>query len=647
MKALIYDPSDITVNFNEEKILEVERYIREETDLLFSVAYALREILFDLYEYKVKVAESEQPEKLDATKLYITSVAKLQDEHSIPQYILTEYLVQRLKQIIAPLFDELDLWNYCVHDFLLHFSIPHETRMATLALYSNPNVVEFEKRKQLLFTSLQNPPMAKNFAEQFTALHWYYSKEIADIIFEKTQTESVTLEELDRFMFKLNQEDLIRFSALQVSNLEDKLTAPIVPIPTGAFFSSSINSQIRKDLWQKDCNGLAFFKHQSKGNSQNYVEHYIANSGDIEILPWEQAEQIIDKFGFDTVKLHLIFAAHTMNYERPWENKFTLKATDIVSYLGWDKRTDLPFHEKLNKIAQTAFVLDCLLVKSVWIEGKNQKGGINASTPVGRMWNIVVDPRGQLNIERKVEKPEEVYITVQPGLIFNSFLNKAGNQMKEALYQFGYLAQNILQIDPYHEELALRLAIHLTMESRYHKSGLYRVETLLKAILPHPVINEAILDKRKAYELKQRWDNALGLLSRLSWQIQFDKSYPEWLQPSSEFPRPPGWRKITIIERILQATIIIKPPEPIPELIKAKIKIQPSRNKQKLKSATSKTKLTGDQIREARKTKGWSQRTLAQYLNVTQTSIGFWESGKRTPSPKMEEKLKKILEIDE
>lgn len=519
--------------------------------------------------------------------------------------------------------------------------------MATLAFYSKHNVIDFERRKQLLFTTLQNHPMAKNFAEQFTALEWYYSREIADLIFENTKAETLTLQELDQFMFKLNQEDLIRFSAILDSNLEAKLTVPILPIPTGAFLTSSLNSQIRKDLWKKDSNGLAFFKHQSKGNSQNYVEHYIANSGDIEILPWEQAEQIIDNFGFDTVKLHLIFAAHTMNHERPWENKFTLKATDIVQYLGWDKRTDLPLHEKLHKIAQTAFVLDCLLVKSVWIEGKNSKGGINASTPVGRMWNIVVDPRGQLNIEGKVEKPEEVYITVQPGLIFHSFLNKAGNQMKEALYQFGYLAQNILQIDPYHEELALRLAIHLTMESRYHKSGLYRVETLLKAILPHLVIDEAILDKRKAYELKQRWDNALGLLSRLSWQIQFDKSYPEWLQPNSQFPKPAGWRKITIIERILQATIIIKPPEPIPELIKAKVKIQPSTNKQKLKSATPKTKLTGDQIREARTTKGWSQRTLAQCLNVTQTSIGFWENGKRTPSPKMEANLKKILEIDE
>ena len=213
--------------------------------------------------------------------------------------------------------------------------------------------------------------------------------------------------------------------------------------------------------------------------------------------------------------------------------------------------------------------------------------------------------------------------------------------------QFGYLAQNILQIDPYHDELALRLAIHLTMESRYHKSGFYRVETLLKEVLPHSAINEARQDKRKAYELKQRWDNALELLRKLSWQIQFDESYPDWLQPFSQVPKPPGWRKIKIIERILQATIIIKPPEPIPELIKAKVKIKPKTRKEKLKPSKATTRLTGSQIREARKTKGWSQRKLAQYLDVTQTLVGFWEKGKRTPSPKMEVKLRKLLEIED
>jgi hypothetical protein len=162
------------------------------------------------------------------------------------------------------------------------------------------------------------------------------------------------------------------------------------------------------------------------------------------------------------------------------------------------------------------------------------------------MWNVVIDPRGQLNLEGKVEKPEEVYITVQPGLIFQSFLNKAGSRLKEALYQFGYLAQALLKIDPYHDELALRLAIHLTMECRVHTTGKYRVATLLEAMLPQTVIDAARSDKRKGYDLKQRWDNALKLLMKLRWQIEFDESYPEWLQPGSKATKPSDWKKSSL-----------------------------------------------------------------------------------------------------
>ena len=424
---------------------------------------------------------------------------------------------------------------------------------------------------------------------------------------------------------------------------ESRLTNPALPIPSFTAFKSAITAQIRRDLWKKDSNGFAYFKHQSKSNSKNYIEHYISSPGDIEVLPLEQAEQIIDKFGFNTVKLHLIFAAHTMNQDRPWDSKFSLKASDVIEYLGWDRRTDIPVHQKLNEIAKTAFVLDCLLVKSVWIEGRNKKGGIDASTPTGRMWNVTVDPRGEKNSQGKIKKPREVYITVQPGLIFYNFLNKAGSKLKEALYQFGYLAQSILRIDPYHDELALRLAIHLTMDSRVHISGKYQVETLLKHLLPHTKIDKARSDTRRGYDLKQRWDNALKLLKKLSWQIHFHESYPEWLQPGSKLKKPADVRKMKIIEWLLNAKITIQPPQPIPELLAKKVKPKLPSSRQKKKIAV--TGITSDQIRKGRNAKGWSQRKLAGWLGVTQTLVGYWEKGKRTPSEAMEIKLRQILEI--
>ena len=182
------------------------------------------------------------------------------------------------------------------------------------------------------------------------------------------------------------------------------------------------------------------------------------------------------------------------------------------------------------------------------------------------------------------------------------------------------------------------------MESRVHTSGTYRVETLLKHLLPHAKIDKARSDTRRGYDLKQRWDNALKLLNQLRWQIQFDESYPSWLQPGSKLKKPADARKMKIIEWLLDAKITIKPPEPIPELLASKSKPKQKVKKPKQISATG---ITSDQIRKGRNAKGWSQRKLAGTLGVSNALIGYWEKGKRTPSDEMEKKLRHILQIED
>ena len=260
------------------------------------------------------------------------------------------------------------------------------------------------------------------------------------------------------------------------------------PAASSAPIVSSLRAQLRKDLWSKDPSGLAYFLHYAKGNPKNLIEHYISNPGDISLLPWEEALQILEKFGTNTAKIHLIFAAHTMRQEQPWVNQFNLKISDLIEEIGWDNNTNYPKYEKIKNIAKHAFALDCLTVHATWVEGRHRKGGVLASVETSRMWNVRVHLIGQQNLQGKVEQPEDGIITVRPGLWTDSFLNKAGCEAKKALYQFGYLAQDILKIDPYHDDLALRLGLHLTVESRFHTSGTYKVQTLLEALLPKTVI---------------------------------------------------------------------------------------------------------------------------------------------------------------
>ena len=416
------------------------------------------------------------------------------------------------------------------------------------------------------------------------------------------------------------------------------INSSITSIPTPAILASGLQAQLRKDLWFES-NGLAVFQHKCQVQSDNYIEHYISNPGDIELLPWEAAEQIINKFGFTSAKLHLIYAAHTMKQVNPWESDFTLKATDIIKELGWDKRTDLSQAHKLNEIAKAAFVLSCFVSRAFWIEGRT-KNKVNVSCPTGRTWDSVIEPCGTADIfTRQIEQPYEVFITVRPGLWTKHFLNRAGAKAKQALYQFGYLAQKVLQIDP--DELALRLALHLTMESRYHQSGRYEVKTLLKMALPETELETARSDKRKAYELKQRWDNALKLLISLDWQIQYDlESYPAWLQPGTQGKKrmPKGY-----IDKLLAAKITIFQPTPIPDLIA--IKAEPQNLK--LNNPDRKALLTADKLRKAREAKGWNQSQLAAWLGVSQQLISHIERGKRPITPQLEKKFRKVLDLQD
>lgn len=426
----------------------------------------------------------------------------------------------------------------------------------------------------------------------------------------------------------------------------------VEPLPSAAIMMSSVNSQLKPDKWQKDTNNIAFYEHLGKQPGQ-IIEHYISQSssiGDITILPWEEAWQIIEKFDFITAKLHLLFAAHCIKQEKPWESKFTLKASDIVKEIGWDKRTDIPNHQLLKEIASAAYTLDCLTVRAEWETGKpNKKGKIPIIIDISRLWTISFQYQGQKDIfNHRIDDPTEIYITVRPGLWTDSFLNQAGYAAKKALYQFGYIAQEVFKIDPYHDELALRLAIYITLESRYHTSGRYKVETLLRNILlgAEAKIQKAREDFRYSQKLKNQWKSALTLLETLGWGIIYDsETYPSYLHHLSREQCPRGY-----FDKLLGATLTILPPAPIPALISRVEKNNPNpigvkKQSQQRRLAKS-TPLTPQDIREARKAKKWNQKQLAEFMDVSQQLISLIERGSHIPTEKQEKDLRKLLDLD-
>ncbi|PSN75883.1 transcriptional regulator, partial [filamentous cyanobacterium CCP4] len=486
-----------------------------------------------------------------------------------------------------------------------------------------------------------NNPDSSEFDTKLNIFGQIYCQDITQTIIEGLNLPACLLQDLEQLL-GLRQ----RPASAIYANLD---LAKIFPVPTAIPIASSIKAQLRPELWQRSEDDLAVFTYQSKGNPANFIEHYITNPGDIALLPWEAAEQIINKFGFNTVKLQLIFAARTMAENQPWKNSFTLKATDIINLLGWDRNHNSSIAEKRNMVAAAAFALSCLMVKSVWIEGRGKRK-VDASIPVGRMWDVLIDSHGQIDLTtKKIERPEEIYITVSPGGWTKHFLNRAGNKAREALYQFGFLARDILKIDPYHNELALRLAIQLTLDARVRARNQnpyeYKVVHLLEEAFPRRDISLALDDKYKSRDLRRRWDKALTLLEEIGWEIEYDPdTYPEWIRPNSDTPKPKDWRKVKVIERLLQAKLNIRPPHPIPVLL-TKLK-DPKPQKALAPEPSHLDTLTGDTIKLGRRERGWSRKELAGFLGISQDYVGKLERGDRSVTDELETKLRKLLKLD-
>lgn len=642
-------------NLNSQHIETTALYLQTESSLLNRVTVQICQHLVDAYRKKLIEQGRLTGKKLVENSLpyFELAVGEGKDNTQLQTNLDADTLLNRIQSYVQELFEKNNLWEKGAKEIWSNLLSWAVEEMRVEMEDSVFNSLDQEAFNQALYYQLFEQESAP-IQGRITFLEEFYSQSISRRIIQDLDLPnypSFGLETLLGITHGAGKKPT-PVTEIHLSKIDT-----IAPIPTGLPIVSSISAQLQTDLWKPDSSGIAHFRYHSKNNLKNFLEHYITSPGDIEALPWEAAEQIINKFGFNTVKLQFIFAAHAMRQTRPWESTFTLKATDVVEELGWtkDHRSSLP--EKRNEIASIAYALSCLLVKAVWIEGRGREQ-VDASTPVGRMWEVLIDPHGQFDwTTGRIDKPDEVYITVRPGLWTAHFLNQAGSKAKEALYQFGYLALNILKLDHYHDELTLRLAIHLTLDVRIRARDRnpheYRVKSLLEAVIPETVIQEARQNSEKARSLFKRWNRALQLLASLGWQpalkpsetefssetIFYLEPYPQWLEPETQLKKPRGW-----VHQWLEQKLMIRPPDPISERM-APLTSSKKQPRKKLKS-TIKRGLTGMQVKESRKQKGWTQAKLAGTLDVHQSLIAKIESGTRPITDELEVALRRVLDIE-
>lgn len=447
----------------------------------------------------------------------------------------------------------------------------------------------------------------------------------------------------------VNKEDSVKYEGKAfIKDKEYMASGPIVCSAYKAYISGT-------EQWSYDTDlDLAYFNYKGSKKPSNYIEHYISNWDQDKLIgiPFNEAIQILDKFGLDTAKLHLILCIHAYRQPIPYKAEFYLKGTDLIKDLGWEKRTDLSLETKLEKVLEIVNATRSLLVKAQW-DSEHTKGKkkvtLTHQIEPSLMWDIVPEKIGQKNLfTNNVEVMTELEIKVRPGLWSSCFLNEAGYALNKALFNFSVIAENIMSLHPINEETALRIAmIQSIMPYRQY----YTVEQWLIENMPGGAykIDKARNDQRRAYELKNLWDNnVIFPLTNIGIKIHYDiETYPEDLRPGNKVSR--GY-----FERFLKAKCKFEPPtipKPQSHLQKNIVTVSPPSNlegnnskvppKSNLEENNSKTiskaqkTITGCNIKKARTENKITQEQLAKYFDKSKMYISKIERGELKITPKV------------
>lgn len=264
---------------------------------------------------------------------------------------------------------------------------------------------------------------------------------------------------------------------------------------------------------------------------------------------------------------------------------------------------------------------------------------------------LTVDVEQPGSIHYEAGDPDELYIKVRPGSWTEKFLNpKNLNGGREALCQYGYLAKSTLQINPYRQRLASKLAIFLTIMSRIRRDGRYEVGTLLERLEPKELMETVQNSKQRRNTLITQWDNALLTLHELGWQIEFDAAtYPECIRPEWSLAdisdqlrtRPRNW-----LVTWLKAIVTIKPTVLIQEKLgAARSAKQKSEPLALVDNALERVRaFSGADLLAALDAKGWSKAQLAKTLGVDRSLVTRWVKGERVIQPRHQTQIQALLE---
>jgi DNA-binding transcriptional regulator YiaG len=420
--------------------------------------------------------------------------------------------------------------------------------------------------------------------------------------------------------------------------------------------------------WTIDENGCFSYRKPVKQGRGSIVFRLTADLESETPAPLEEsaARKTIEGIDPRSACMHLIFAAYTTLLDKPWEQEFTFNDQQIEKYLGLDKRKDLSKPGKLTLI-KTLVQQSCQLIATIdW----PQQGKVNGfSIPESRLWHLVETKHHFQTDELGCKHLTGLTFKIRAGIWSKYFLNKYSYRRRAAFYQYGSLPQFLLgttmSIWQQHQG-ALRMMLWLLFKTKMGSKQCITVPTLLRVAYGEEKVLQSNSRREQRKRLIKAFESDLEVLNHYGIKPVFDPvTYPSEIQPLwaklADLPddadeaidfwiadgssgrsltdaSPRGKWKLLQRARVLQFDL---PADWEQQLAKLEKKKQQRVNR---KVQTRKQfHLSSEQILDARKRQGISQRQLAQLAGKSQSWVRDVEQGRFSAKPEDQALLKKVL----
>jgi DNA-binding transcriptional regulator YiaG len=342
-----------------------------------------------------------------------------------------------------------------------------------------------------------------------------------------------------------------------------------------------------------------------------------------ETLAEETALVVIDQFDPRACAIHLIYCALVANLEKPWEGNFVIDDKQLLEYTGLVKRRDLCKHEKLsilyNLLRQPAQILACI----AW----PKRGKVGDFTVADlKIWDVSII-RDFKTDKAGNSKLAGLKVIGQPGAWTKYFFNKSNYYSNTGIIT-KKTVQKLFSIGKQNAGAA-RMLVWLTFQIQPGYQNCVMGKTLMEIAYGADKLSTVEQDNQLRRQIADDFETDLKVVKEAGWQVDLETE-AAWLISSSHTKRPIGyWNELLntkwhfhvpaeVQERLMNSS------QP------SKDNIQPP---------------TGNVIREARKTKGWSRAFFASTMGKSISWVDAVETDTRKVSQKDMPKLLNILEL--